>query len=609
MIVKMKKISLVTLSSEIEETISNLRKVGVVHVEHRDVKSSGLDDLASRKSLAEKALSIIPEDETEEIPIVQPDADIVISRALEIQAERRDRQEETERLSREFERYESWGEFDPSDLEELARKGVAIRLYSLQKDQFEEIHERSDAYVIKKGKSSVNIAVVNGDIDDYPAMPVPPLSLSSIAGLIQEHAAKTVALDEELAGFSSLRQAIEDKIAVLEQEIGFERAKLSMENAGELSHLEGYVPVPKIDLLKKAAGKHAWALFIRDPDEEDAVPVLLENIKPVRIISPMFDLLGALPGYGEYDISFWFLMFFSLFFAMIIGDAGYGFVFLSLTGVTALHRKIKGKAAGRELVLLSVLSIATIAWGALSGTWFGSQVIAEAVPFRYLVVEPISTFNPRSSETVKYLCFIIGTAQIVLAHGWNFFRQIREKPWIKAIGQLGWMVLMFGVFFLVLNLVLDPIAYPVPAFALYCIIGGLALVVLFCGQEGNFFKGILRGLTGLFSTFLDSISAFADVISYIRLFAVGLATVEIAKSFNAMASDMGNSVVGIIGGILVLAIGHGINIAMGALSVIVHGVRLNMLEFSGHLNMEWTGVSYTPFSERSSEDREKQAVS
>jgi len=169
---------------------------------------------------------------------------------------------------------------------------------------------------------------------------------------------------------------------------------------------------------------------------------------------------------------------------------------------------------------------------------------------------------------------------------------------------LGWMVIVLGVFYFVLNLVLDPIKYPIPNFALYMVAGGLGFVILFSEQEGNFLKGILKGLTGLFQTFLDGISAFADVISYIRLFAVGLATVEIAKSFNAMASDMGSSIVGIIGSILVLAIGHGINIAMGALSVIVHGVRLNMLEFSSHLSMEWSGMRYNPFTIKTSTEPE-----
>ena len=98
-----------------------------------------------------------------------------------------------------------------------------------------------------------------------------------------------------------------------------------------------------------------------------------------------------------------------------------------------------------------------------------------------------------------------------------------------------------------------------------------------------------------------------DIISYIRLFAVGLATVEIAKSFNGMAADMGSSVVGIVGAIIILALGHSLNLAMGALSVVVHGVRLNMLEFSGHLGMEWTGVEYNPLRKHTETKQESES--
>ena len=159
--------------------------------------------------------------------------------------------------------------------------------------------------------------------------------------------------------------------------------------------------------------------------------------------------------------------------------------------------------------------------------------------------------------------------------------------------------MVLGIVYLVLSLVLDAEIYPMPEFALYMIGGGAILVVLFSKQSGNFLKGIVTGFGGLLTTFLDSIGAFADVISYIRLFAVGLATVEIAKSFNAMASEMGNGVMGIVGSVLILGFGHALNLAMGALSVVVHGIRLNMLEFSGHLGMEWTGTEYSPLRKSS----------
>lgn len=603
MIVPMKKVSLVTLSASIEETLKNLRKVGLIHLEYEDAKSPNLQELTERRSDAEKALAAIPQEPVPDGSDTPSEADAIIDRVLRITAQVRDLRDEADGINREYERYAPWGEFNPGDLSELAEHGLTVKLYQLTRDQFENI-EGVRPYVISREKTVVRIALVGEELSDIPEMVPPSMSLGDMKKRKADIAESVDELETELGSFSTSRTEIEEKLAELDQAIEFERATLSMGDAGSLAHITGFVPEAKIQKISAAAKKHAWALLIGDPDEEDIVPVLLENKKPVRIISPMFDLLGALPGYREYDISFWFLLFFTLFFAMIIGDAGYGLIFLGLSVLTVILRKAKGKAAGREMILFTVLSSATVIWGSLSGTWFGSRAIAEAAPFRYLVLEPISTFNPRSSEAVKYFCFIIGTAQIVLAHGWNFISYIRKKPRLKAFGELGWMVMVFGLFYLVLNLVLDPVAYPVPQFALYMIAGGLGFVVLFAGQDGKFFRGLLNGLKGLFQTFLDSIGAFADVISYIRLFAVGLATVEIAKSFNAMAADMGSSVVGLIGAILVLIIGHGINIVMGALSVIVHGVRLNMLEFSGHLNMEWSGISYTPFRERNGDSIE-----
>ncbi len=610
MIVKMKKVSVITLSDDIENTLANLRELGVAHLEYRDAKSPDLQELVEKRSNAERASMVISQAVGEHSgkgkgvageSMTDLDADTVIARTLEILSARRDVLEENERLSREYERLEAWGEFDPADIAQLSALGLPVRLYALPKDQFDVLDSEKSVYIVSRNKTTVRIALVAQSLEGIPEMVLPERGLSSIGAQVDKNRTKIADFGLQLASFTSMQSAIEERIADLDQASDFEKAKLSMEDAGILAHITGFVPEIKIGKITDAAKKHSWALLVKDPDEEDTVPVLLKNRRPVRIISPIFDLLGAMPGYREYDISFWFLMFFSLFFAMIIGDAGYGFIFLVLTIVTMVVQKAKGKSTGRELILFIVLSVATLIWGSLSGTWFGSEAIAQAVPFKYLVLEPISTFNPRSSETVKYLCFVIGTAQIILAHGWNFLTQIREKPRIKALGQLGWMVAVFGVFHLVLNLVLDPVTYPIPPYALYMIFGGLTSVVVFSEQDGKFFRGLLRGVSGLFSTFLDSIGAFADVISYIRLFAVGLATVEIAKSFNAIASEMGDSVVGLIGAVFVLIIGHGINIAMGALSVIVHGVRLNMLEFSGHLGMEWTGIQYAPFQKRDSE--------
>jgi V/A-type H+-transporting ATPase subunit I len=212
-------------------------------------------------------------------------------------------------------------------------------------------------------------------------------------------------------------------------------------------------------------------------------------------------------------------------------------------------------------------------------------------------VPALSSFNPRSGETFKIIFFTVGAVHISIAHLWSFLRQAKEKPFIRSLAQLGWLNLVLGLYFLVLNLVISSEKFPVPDQAKWMIGGGLAAVIVFSRQEGRFLRGVAMGAANLLTTFLSSISAFADIISYIRLFAVGLAGIEISKSFNGIAASLGPGPIGLLAGGLILLFGHALNMAMGALSVVVHGVRLNMLEFSGHLGMEWSGKPYKPFKE------------
>ena len=127
------------------------------------------------------------------------------------------------------------------------------------------------------------------------------------------------------------------------------------------------------------------------------------------------------------------------------------------------------------------------------------------------------------------------------------------------------------------------------------VIAGFLLVVLFGGMspDKSFGQGLKAGLGDAFTVFLNTISAFGNIMSYIRLFAVGMASLAIAQSFNNMAFSFKGPLV--VAAVLILLIGHGLNIVMGLLSVVVHGVRLNLLEFSGQLGMEWAGIAYDPF--------------
>ncbi|MAG13199.1 MAG: ATPase V [Spirochaetales bacterium] len=600
MIVEMKKLSLITLTADVENTLGLLRTLGVMHLDIKRGNSESLSALTDARALAQRALLILPDKGTGSPANAagwEEDPSSLIRRILEIQNTVRDLYDELERLQREKSRLSAWGDFSPQDIVKLREKGIDIRLYILTKEQFESLDSSVQAFTIQKGKTAVYVVVVGEALAGAAETSLPSAGISEVRTQIDKVQTQIGDLSTEFNSLAAQKHVVQGKIDSIDTEMEFEQAKLSMDADSGISHIDGYVPEPQVRRIKSAASSNGWALMVRDPEDDDPVPTLVKNPKPVGIIAPIFKMLGTIPGYAEYDISFWFLVFFALFFAMIIGDGGYGAIFLGVSVTAIITLKAKGKKVGRELALLTFLSCCTIVWGAITGTWLGSPAIAEAMPFRLLIIPAISSFNPRSSQSIKYICFIIGTIQILLAHIWNFIAELRKKPRIKAFAQIGWMAIVYGIYFLVLNLVLDPDAYPLPPFALWLILGGLGLVVIFSEQQGKFFIGIGRGFASLFTTLLDGIGAFADIISYIRLFAVGLATIEIAKAFNQMAADMGNSIVGLVGAIFVLIVGHGLNIAMGALSVIVHGVRLNMLEFSGHLGMEWTGIQYAPFSE------------
>jgi V/A-type H+-transporting ATPase subunit I len=134
---------------------------------------------------------------------------------------------------------------------------------------------------------------------------------------------------------------------------------------------------------------------------------------------------------------------------------------------------------------------------------------------------------------------------------------------------------------------------------IYIFLAGCLAVLLFTNFQKNIAKGMLQSLSNLP---LNIISSFSDVVSYLRLFAVGYATVTVASSFNGMALQMGfNSILSGLIGALILFLGHSLNIILALMSVVVHGIRLNMLEFSGHMGMQWSGKAYKPFRESNSD--------
>jgi V/A-type H+-transporting ATPase subunit I len=237
-------------------------------------------------------------------------------------------------------------------------------------------------------------------------------------------------------------------------------------------------------------------------------------------------------------------------------------------------------------------------------TWFGIDTAKLPDILKLVSVPAISNATAAVSaeskalvdQNLQIVCFSLALLQLSVAHIKGIFRAIKAKT-LKCFAELGSLGMLAGMFNVVLALVVSNSYRRIPflPLSLYILAGGFGLFFLFASYEGNIFKSILESFKNIISVVLGITNVFSDIMSYIRLWAVGLAGASISATVNTMAGPLlGNFLIFL--GIILLVFGHGLNIILNVLSVLVHGVRLNTLEFSGHLGLTWSGTAYRPFS-------------
>ncbi|MDR1256862.1 MAG: hypothetical protein LBJ86_03880 [Spirochaetaceae bacterium] len=635
----MKKVTLVSLDKLREDSLVKLRALGIVHLEKKAVQSDALSSLLEKKGEIENAAGILrsfaPKKGSAFVPAVLDDSVDMVSNVLTLAEKRKAAQEQAGSDMREIARIERWGTFDPAAFKNLsenkpAGSGYKLALYEIPKKVYAGLGEQK---FIALWRDKVNVyCVAIGEGGDSAAVAgltpfqLPERSLSALRADVLSQKKEIEDIEKQLSMLSFQMSAIDTELQKLSGAIEFETAKVGMDAVEDcpaeiaVSCITGFVPAPELGHIKRAASENGWALYAADPAPEDAPPTLIKSNPVVRIIQPLFAFLGTVPGYREYDISPSYLLFFSIFFAMIFGDAAYGSLIFLATALAGLGIRKKTGKTPNVIKLFLWLSFCTIAWGALNGAWFATPY--EKLP-RFLQALVLPQFNPAVALkafpgvlqnlfkipaeqpgnttywNLQFLCFSIAIVQLVYAHLKNIKRLL---PSPVAIAQTGWLVMMIGLYFLVLSMLLK---VEMPGFSLYFIGIGVAVYFIFAEQNGgNPFANIGKSFSNFLPVFLNVVGSFADIISYIRLFAVGLAGSSIAQSFNSMSgidSAFGGSIVDVVlklfAAVLILLFGHGLNMMMNVLSVIVHGVRLNLLEYAGnHLAIEWSGYSYKPFA-------------
>ena len=637
MIVAMKKVCLLVQNSDQNKALEKLREAGVLHIEKGNASSEGLSKALDRKAKVEEAISLVssykvPKQKKkrneEALALNASESPDLVESIREMGKELKALEEQEAFFVRESGRIAPWGEIDPAKLRELACQGYPVFLYEMPTDAFSALSDKVRYMLVNTGKTVMRFLVLDEEISGVQPFQLPEKPLSKINAELDELRQKISVLHERIKALNSRLPILKKELEAIESSIEFEAALARLENvegvpvAFGFSCLKGYIPADDLPKLKSAAKDNSWALAVDDPAPGDEPPTLLRNNPIVRLIQPLFSFLGTIPGYREFDISAPYLLFFSLFFAMIFGDAAYGLIILGFALIFGLKLKKQDGKMPDIIKLLMLLAVCTIGWGTINGNWFA--IPNDNLPFflRALIIPPFNNTGElvqfpsflqnifrlpaelpvdelKTQWSIQFLCFTVAVIQLTLARGTRIKKLF---PSLLAIAQIGWFMVMLGLYFVVLSIMLQ---IELPPFVPVLLIAGVSCVLIFGEQRGgNFFVNIGKGFGGSFSLFLKLVSCFADILSYIRLFAVGLAGSMIGQVFNTLAvpaDGLGAFGIGfvlrLVMVVTILVFGHGLNLALTAMAVIVHGVRLNLLEFAGnHLEMEWSGYEYKPFA-------------
>jgi len=592
-IVPMRMVAVLCVQREAERALVALRELGVVHLlPGRPPEGGDLD--AARQQLArlERALQQLPATAAAPALALGGDADALAAdalaaEALALLAERRELDKAAADLQAERAPYAPFGDFDPEQARALAAQGLALRLYALPARGPLPVPAAGAVLQVVHRDRNLRAAVLVGPADaglPLRELPLPARSLAAGERQLAAHAARRQQLDARLLAIAAARPRLRARAAAQQETVEMLAAAAGMRREEPVAWLAGACPLPALPRLEAAARMHGWAVIAREPGADDPVPTLLQSPRWVQQVHAVLRMLGITPGYAEPDSSALLLVFLVLFAAMLIGDAGYGALLLAAT----LVRRGPASQAQR---LIRTIGVATIGWGTITGAWFALPT--STLPPLFLRLRWSWLADPDDARTttqhVMLLCFVLGAVHLSIAHLWAFVRAGRT---LAALAQLGWIASTWTMFAIARTMVLGA---EFPPWMAAVGAGGVLMITLFMTPIGKlkdeWFNHVMLPLS--------LVSNFVDVVSYLRLFAVGTAGFAVAQSFNGMAANAAaGGGLGLVVAALIALFGHSLNLALCAMGVLVHGVRLNTLEFSAHLGLQWNGVDYRPFARR-----------
>ena len=618
MIEKMKKFTFLVTDKEYEGFISSLRQQGVVHVQQLQQGASSQElqqalDLESRYVAALRVLDSAAK--TYQVAPHAPalgqasDSLEVLTRIENIQAEEQTLMHERDAIEKDIRVLEPWGNFDMKALQRLAQaSGLTVGFFRCSSKFFRQ--EWADHYFaipVNEMSKSTYFLTFSEEKPDIEAEQIflPQESLQEKRAQLDSVLQKLDLIHGELLYIEKqLRSVLLDGQSQTRDSIQLERVHLTDERvAGDsLRLLVGWVRADRTEELTTVLDADHIFYEMEDPAFEDDVPVQITNGRFTSLFEPILRMY-SLPNYHDLDPSFYFAPFFMLFFGLCLGDGGYGL--LVLFGGLAVAKFCKGDVCnyGR---LMAWLGMMTVICGLLMGTFFGIDLSQQDWAFLAPVkpyflndngVGPIFGYSP-----MMVLSVIIGLIQVLLGMILKGCKAVKNYGFAYGIGTFCWVA----------AIILAVILYGLPACGvqlpqvlqtiLMVLIGISALGIFFYNSPGSYRRPLLGLLGniggGVWATYGMATGLLGDLLSYIRLFALGLTGGVLGGVFNSLAIDMTSSLpvmVRWIPMILILLAGHGITFALSMISAFVHPMRLTFVEFFKNADFEGGGKEYSPF--------------
>ena len=612
MISKMNKLSFLIYHKEYEMFLEKLRELGVVHIEKREgaEMDANLQAFMQKRTAYQSLLKSMTLAAASFDGKATAQSDLTIEEVVDSYETQQEHIQALNMqlpvLDKEIDAMEVWGEFDWNVIDRLKANGWQMQFYCCPEKSFDETwtDEYNATVINRKGGQSYFVTVNQMPVElEAEAVRLPKQRLSELVREQEELKATIKKANEDLDLFCVNNiPVVEKALDTLESDINLmEVEQLGGERMAEgaIVMMDGWVPVENDAEVRKMLDESGVYYEIRPAEKEDNAPIKLKNGKISRLFEVLTKMYG-MPDYGEFDPTPLFAPFYALFFGMCVGDAGYGLLLIVLG--LYLKKKLSKSMAGL-MNLLITLGAATTIVGAVFNTFFGASLTDLDLPQWMNSLVITGKWDGTSYDKTMVIALLVGMFHICFAMTVKAICSTARYGFKNSLSDWGWWLLVGGSVVVATLNYLGVIDMEVSKMA-FIGIGGVAAIGIYL--LNNIRRNVFANIgAGLWDTYNMATGLMGDLLSYLRLYALGLAGGMLGGVFNTLGmqlrDSMGDFLFGIPGWIcfgLIFVAGHGLNIALSCLSGYVHSIRLTFVEYFKNSGYDGKGVEYKPFSSK-----------